>query len=319
MLFPGTPERPSSHCSAIWEVAPGRLVAVWYAGTWEGEPDVAVMMAEYDQGSDTWSNHRVLVDTPGLPEGNPIIFTSRAGRMWLFYCTIVRTERGWDGTEFKARYSDDGGKTWSEDIVFGEPLGTIPRNKPVFIGDRILVPLYHDPSCSSFIYISEDDTATWRRGGCIRTRQIGGGCIQPAIIQQNSGRLVAFMRDCGGKHVWKSYSDDLGETWQPAVPTDLPNPDAATDVVKLASGTVLIAFNDTTERRTPLSVGISDDDGETWPLKVDIETAEGEYSYPAIIQASDGLIHLTYTYKREGIKHVTFDEEWLRANAKPRA
>jgi len=37
------------------------------------------------------------------------------------------------------------------------------------------------------------------------------------------------------------------------------------------------------------------------------EDAPGEYSYPAMILASDGRIHITYTWKRERIKHVVVD------------
>ena len=49
----------------------------------------------------------------------------------------------------------------------------------------------------------------------------------------------------------------------------------------------------------------------TWKAAVVLENAPGEYSYPAVIQTSDGLVHVTYTWKRERIKHVVIDPRRL--------
>lgn len=63
--------------------------------------------------------------------------------------------------------------------------------------------------------------------------------------------------------------------------------------------------------RTPLSIAISEDEGQSWQISLVLEKAEGEYSYPAIIQHSDGTIHVLYTYHRDRIKHVCLREEEL--------
>ena len=63
--------------------------------------------------------------------------------------------------------------------------------------------------------------------------------------------------------------------------------------------------------RTPLSLAVSDDDGESWTIKMNLETEDGEYSYPAIIQGANGRIHIVYTYNRTHIKYVSFNEEEL--------
>ncbi len=81
-------------------------------------------------------------------------------------------------------------------------------------------------------------------------------------------------------------------------------------MVKLKSGKLVLAFNNTSIARSPLNIAISDDEGENWLIKT-VENRPGEYSYPAVIQTSDGLIHLVYTNRRVNIKHITFSEDWF--------
>jgi predicted neuraminidase len=88
------------------------------------------------------------------------------------------------------------------------------------------------------------------------------------------------------------------------VPTSLPHPNAGLDAVKLADGRVLLVYNHTPKGRTPLNVAVSADDGDTWHMRMALEDEPGEYSYPAVIQARDGSVHVTYTWRRERIKHV---------------
>ena len=52
-------------------------------------------------------------------------------------------------------------------------------------------------------------------------------------------------------------------------------------------------------------------DGKTWEAALVLESEPGEYSYPAVIQSSDGRVHITYTWKRERIKHVVIDPATL--------
>ena len=94
--------------------------------------------------------------------------------------------------------------------------------------------------------------------------------------------------------------------------TDLPNPDAGTDAVSLRDGRFLLVYNHTPQGRSPLNVAVSKD-GLAWTPLLTLENGDGEFSYPAVIQTRDGLVHLTYTWNRTRIKHVVLNPALLHA------
>ena len=88
--------------------------------------------------------------------------------------------------------------------------------------------------------------------------------------------------------------------------TRLPNPSAGIDAVRLKDGRFLLVYNPSATSRDQLEIAVSAD-GKSWRQAVVLENAPGEYSYPAVIQSQDGLVHVTYTWRRERIKHVSID------------
>ena len=66
------------------------------------------------------------------------------------------------------------------------------------------------------------------------------------------------------------------------------------------------SYNHTPSGRSPLNVAWSTD-GRAWHAGAILERERGEYSYPAVIQTADGRVHITYTWKRQRVRHVELD------------
>lgn len=312
---------PSCHASTIVEVTPGHFVAAWFGGTKERDPDVGIWVARHDGAG--WSTgvevaNGLRPDAPRVPLWNPVLFQPRTGPLLLFY-KMGPSPSTWWGMLIT---SADGGKTWSAprrlpDGIFG-PI----KNKPVQLADgTILSPTSDEtpeekgaPPDSNLwrVYFerSTDLGQTWTRTPFLNDGK-AISAIQPSILFLGGDRLQAVGRTRQGK-VFTVASPDLGQTWGEMALTDLPNPSSGTDAVTLADGRHILVYNHSGTRkiRTPLSVAISPD-GVKWTRVLDLETQPGEYSYPAVIQASDGLVHVTYTWQRKKIRHVVLDPKKL--------
>ncbi|NPV47251.1 MAG: exo-alpha-sialidase [Armatimonadetes bacterium] len=311
--FTPIPGRPTCHCAALCQLADDDLLAVWYAGQREGLPDSALLTARFSQKDVQWTAAEVLLDTPGLSDGNAIVFALPDGRVWLFH-TVIHG-KGWSSTLSYWRESDNGGLTWSASRLFDPEEGIVFRCRPLQLpSGRILVPAYDDKDGTSVFFLTDDQGLTWRRS--TRLRVAGDQCIQPAPVQRADGSLLAYMR-CGDRgHLWQSVSTDEGATWTPPEPVDLPNPNAGVDMQKLQTGELLLAANLTTHSRSPLCLLLSEDEGQTWATRAIVAHDPGqEFSYPQLLQARDGACHLLYTWRRERIRHLIFDTEWLRKEA----
>jgi predicted neuraminidase len=131
------------------------------------------------------------------------------------------------------------------------------------------------------------------------------GAIQPSILLHGNGRLQALGRT-RQQRIFEIWSNDAGRTWGEMALSTMPNNNSGIDAVTLSDGRHLLIYNHTRRGRSPLNVAVSKD-GQQWQAAVILEDQPGEYSYPAIIQTDDGLVHITYTWKRQRIRHVVLD------------
>lgn len=195
-------------------------------------------------------------------------------------------------------------------------LGWMPRVRPLALPEgRWLLPLYTDTFSISLALYSDDQGASWLTSEPI----IGFGAIQPAFVRRDDGTVVAYMRDNGPFHrIRQAESRDAGHTWSAVGSSELPNPGAGVDAIRLQNGQWLMIYNDTISDRNRLALALSRDEGRTWKLARYLEVSEpraGRYHYPSLLQASDGTIHATYTRNRAGsstIEHAAFSPAWLQ-------
>lgn len=217
-------------------------------------------------------------------------------------------EAGW--AAYAPKY-DNMIKEASKDLL-KRSLGWMTRIHPITLeSGRILLPLYSDGFNFSIVAISDDDGASWRPSLPI----VGRGPIQPSLAVKKNGNIVAFMRDSGDAptRVYTSISTDNGESWSASQKTDIPN-EASVEVCVLKDGKWAFFGNDINDGRYQLSLYLSDNEGSTWKWKELIEydaERKGSFSYPCMIQTSDGFLNISYSYSlgegKKTIKHVVID------------
>lgn len=319
LIFEKIPGAPAHHCSTLAEAGNGDVLCLWYGGSYESADDQVLFLARQQKGRRSWSRPEVVLRNPGQPPGNAVIFVDGQRRVWIVWGRMeatrpIRRGGGWDQCRLVVRTSTDHGKTWSKDEVLKDAIGWLPRNVPIALrrhDQALLLPVTGrvDRKHGAFVLRTTDHGKTWQT-----SEWIGPGS-QPTLIERDDGTLLALMRSA--PRILQSTSRDGGRTWSPATKTDLKNPGAGIAMTRLAGGSAVLVFNDSETQRTPLSVTRSLDGGQTWERPLTLESNPGEYSYPCVIQTSDGKIHVSYTYRRYAIKHVTFDEGWLTHLSRP--
>ena len=129
----------------------------------------------------------------------------------------------------------------------------------------------------------------------------GRGVIQP-VIWQEMGRLHMYMRSTEG-YIYSSVSEDEGKHWTDPQPTELYNNNSGFDVIRVPGGRLFLACNPVRGNwgaRTPLALFMGREDGSRWEMFLRLEKGKGEFSYPSLTYAFNGL-WVSYTYNRENI------------------
>ena len=305
---------PSCHASTIVQ-ADDRLACAFFGGTEERNPDVCIWICH--RSDNRWSAPKLVADGvqkdgTRQPTWNPVLFQPRSGPLMLFY-KVGPSPREWWG---EVKTSTDHGHTWSQATRLPQGILGPIKNKPVQLasGD-ILSPTSvegHEVGWRIYFERSVDNGKTWKATPLV-DQPPKMKAIQPSILIHSPTKLQAVGRT-QKSGLFETWSEDAGLTWSPLAATSLPNPNSGTDAVTLRDGRHLLVYNhSSTEKvRVPLNVAVSRD-GKNWEMAETLETEPpGQYSYPAVIQSTDGLVHITYTWKRLKIRHVVLDPQKMK-------
>ena len=309
------------HPASITQLANGDLYLSYFGGSGEYNDDTAIYGSRLRMGDTKWSSPEIIADTPDRGEGNPVVWLAPDGRVWLFY--VNRYGETWSTARVKVKLSDDGAEHWSDSFILNFNEGTMVRGQPIvlFNGDYLL-PMYHETggdreqtgaSTSSFFMRFNPKTKEWTETNKILSSM---GNLQPQVVQLSDKYLIAYIRRAGhygpteNGYLLRAESHDGGYTWANATETEFPNPNAAVDFIKLRNGHLLLVYNNSMSRRTPLTVAISIDGDKSYPYHRNIAEGDNTFAYPYAIQTHDGKIHVVYTTNgRTTIMHAVFDEQ----------
>lgn len=309
-IFPmGTFE--ACHASTITELMPGKFMASWFAGSYEGAKDIAIWISVYENNN--WSSPVKAAegeDSLGNPQPcwNPVLFKNNDSILYLFY-KVGPNPREWWGMVI---LSNDDGKTWSAHKTL--PAGFLGpvRNKPIQLNSgELLCPSSEESvntnKWASHLEINDRDLTVWKKIHIPADDTVG--VIQPTILQHPGGKLQMLCRSRQNL-VYQTWSQDSGKHWSKLEPIQLPNPNSGIDATPLPDSSFILVYNpllqgkDWFYGRNVLNAAISND-GINWKDVYQLENEkEGEFSYPAVILASDNTVHITYTLNRKNIQHT---------------
>ena len=286
----------------------------------------------------TWTPLTVLAGSQEYCYRDPgIVVDERSARILMFCSRVPHTAsrdtfpdgEGWRDQRVFALTSRDTGKTWSEPRDLTERLKDSqwswccvgPGAGIRVSGGRLIVPSYHVARDGrvyrSHVTYSDDGGNTWYIGGTVGNRSSGAW----QLIERHDGTLLANMRSCVSRdhHRLVSWSPDAGVTWTPsAADKSLADPHCHAGLINMSGNRTLFSNPASRSGRRRMTIRLSCDGGESWPISALIHSGFSAYSSLAVLP--NGLLGCLYERGNYGAAHrqeyakitlARFSLEWL--------
>lgn len=328
VVCPATRQNPRNTEADIIELRDGRLLLgytdFYHCSSHDMSPARISGKISTDLGK-TWTEPFTIqenIGTENVMESD--LLRLRSGEIALFFC-VKNSEA--DCKPYM-RKSFDEGRSWSEPVQIAKPYAgyyTLNNDRAIQLSSgRLLLPsamtpnIWAFPQLVSLSFYSDDNGRTWfRSNNVVSLPSSIDGADEPGVVELRDDRILMWFRNTLG-HIYKSYSEDGGETWSSPESMTVVSPCSSQTIKRNpVNGHLLLVWNNTNRpRRNPLTVAESRDEGETWEDPKDIEVDRRyEYSYPSVTFVKD-LVLLTYhVHDRKNIllhlKLKTIPVDWL--------
>jgi predicted neuraminidase len=331
----------SSDSANLLRLKTGEILCTWASGAGAGAADGGIMFSRLPYEEKRWDAPLRVDHEPGLAYQNPVPFAAPDGKLWIFH-TSREAGPGPGRSRVMLTQSVDDGGSWSDPVLLVDTEGAFVRQPILATPDgRWLLPMDVTPGGLppgsgrdfSLMRITQNNGADWTTALVPHSQ----GCVEPTVLQLISGRFLALFRSRYSDFIYQSTSEH-GFVWTPPRPTVLPNNNASIQAAVLGDGNFVVVFNNIssgaadrvpkTGPRKPLSIALSNDEGQHWRWVRDLETGlppgsgpavakdqpgSDDYSSPSVVQGTDDKLYVAYTYRHYTIKIVRFDEAWIKA------
>lgn len=327
--LPSSKDVPSVHSPTLALMPDGKMLAMWFAGSGEGKPDVEIYGSFYDPISNLWSEPKSYLTRQKLKEdsrhfikklGNPVLYRAQNGDLHLFVTGV--SFGGWATSKVYHYISRDQAQSfiYAGVLRLGAfmNLSHLVRSSPIGLVDGgFYLPVYHElmDKYPLIVRFSQE-------GEVVSVQKMASkkGQLQPSIVSLDEGECLAVFRNYYDEAMNMQFCKSGGLVWEDPKESNLINESSSVAIFRLKDEVFLI--HNTREKTPNESRGtlvLSKLNEGKWEKVAILDVAQGErengasveVSYPNV-QTNQDFVDIVYTNNRTHISHIRLNYKWIK-------